>query len=178
MDLKVIEDAGNGGDIVKTLKDVQVIEGFENMPYLALFGGNLDASTQRTRLPSEQAFDFWGNTAFHPDDQSLQFNSETERILNKTPLTSSGRAIIEAAVKRDLMFMKAFCEVAVAVSIIGIDRLLIGVRLQEPGNQQRRDYIYIWDATRNELNLPYIPSGAKPAPVADGFDYELDFEFI
>lgn len=177
MDLKVIENAGNGGDIVKTQKDVQVIEGFENMPYLAMFGGNLAASTKRTRLPSEQLFDFWGNALLFPNDESLQFNSETERTLNNTALTSSGRAIIEAAVKRDLTFMKAFCEVAVAVSIVGVDRLVIGIRLQEPGNQQSRDFIYIWDAMRNELNLPYVPSGAKPV-TADGFDYILDFTFI
>jgi hypothetical protein len=178
MDLKVIESAGNGGDLVKTLKDVQVIEGFESMPYLAMFGGNVEASTQRTRLPSEQLFDFWGNNLLFPNDQSIQFNSETERTLNTTALTSSGRSIIEAAVKRDLAFMKAFCEVAVAVSIIDSNRVVIGVRLQEPNNQQSREFIYIWDATRNELNLPYVPSGARPAPLEVGFDYNLDFTFI
>ena len=178
MDLRVIENAGNGGDLVKTQKDIQVIEGFENMPYLAMFGGNLDASTQRTVLPSEQQFDFWGNTILFPNGQSIQFNSETERTLNTTALTSSGRSIIEAAVKRDLTFMKAFCEVSVAVSIIDSNRVVIGVRLLEPGNQQSRDFIYIWDATRNELNLPYAPSGAKPSPSDPGFDYILDFNLI
>jgi hypothetical protein len=179
MDLKVIESGGNGGDVVKTAKDLVVIEGFENMPYLAMFGGNLESSTPRGRLEGQQLFDFWGNNLVFPNNQSIQFNSETERALNNTALTSSGRVIIEQAVKADLKFMTDFVKVAVAVSIPTNDKVVIGVKLVQPDNLQSRQFVYIWDATRNELDLPYVPStGAAPAPGGEGFDYTLDFSFI
>lgn len=178
MDLKIIESGGNGGDVVKTAKDLVVIEGFESMPYLAMFGGNVESSTLRGRLAGQQLFDYWGNDLLFPNNQSVQFNSETERALNNTALTSSGRVVIEQAVKADLKFMTEFVKVAVAVSIPTNDKVVIGVKLVQPDNQQSRQFIYIWDATRNELDLPYIPSGGSPPPEEGGFDYTLDFSFI
>src|SRR5687768_10027209 len=147
MDLQLIEDNGNGGDLVKNPKDLSVIEGFQNMPYLAMFGGCVEASTGK-RLASEQAFDWLGNSLLFANESGLQMNSETERALNNTPLTSSGRAIIENAVKTDLKFMKEFCRVGVSVTIPQTDKVVIGIRLIEPDNLQQRDFIYIWDATR------------------------------
>ena len=82
MDLRVIETK-NGGDLVSKKRDLSVIEGFENMPYLALFGGCTEQSTPLLRVKSEQAFDWWGNNLFFPNDQSKQLNSITERILTK-----------------------------------------------------------------------------------------------
>src|SRR5688572_6826679 len=105
MDLKLIVD-GNGADIVKTTKDLVVISGLQNMVLLALFGGNVEASTPTKRLPTEQAGDWWGNSLFFPDDPERQFNSLTERTLNTVALTSSGRVRIEQAVLKDLEFMK------------------------------------------------------------------------
>jgi hypothetical protein len=178
MDLLVIESNGNGGDLVKKPKDLAVIEGLQTMPYLALFGGNVEASTGK-RLATEQAFDYWGNTVFAPNDQKLQMNSQTERALINTPLTSAGRAIIENAVKQDLIFMKDFCKVAVAVTIPNVDKVLIGIRLQEPDNIQNRDFIYIWDATKKELLLESSPGGSGvPDTTNQFFNYTLDFEFI
>lgn len=178
MDLLVIEANGNGGDLVKKPKDLAVIEGLQNMPYLAMFGGCIEADTKK-RLATEQAFDFWGNTVSAPNDPKQQINSQTERALINTPLTSSGRAIIENAVKADLMFMKEFCKVAVAVTLPNVDQVLIGIRLQEPDNIQNRDFIYIWDATKKELLLESSPGGSGvPDTTNQFFNYTLDFEFI
>lgn len=177
MDLQVIEDAGNGGDLVKKSKDLSVIEGLQNMPFLAMFGGSIEASTTNKRLPTEQNLSWWGNSIISPNDSKLQFNSNTERALIKTPLTSSGARLIEQAVKSDLKFMNDFCEVAIAVSIVATDRVVIGVRLQEPDNTQQRDFLFVWDATRAELIIPYDKKSAAHNN-SIGFDYDLDFDFI
>lgn len=150
MDLKLIE-RGNGGDLFKSKKDLCVIDGLENMVYLALFGGNREASTPITRLESEQAFDWWGNSLLFPDDPGLQFNSLTERTLHNVALTSAGRVQIESAVKQDLEFMRPFARVGVAVSIPETDKVVIGVQLQEPDNLDQRQFLFVWDATRAEL---------------------------
>lgn len=177
MDLRVIEDAGNGGDLVIKANDLSVIEGLQNMPFLAMFGGSVEASTAKTRLSTEQNLSWWGNSIISPNDSKLQFNSNTERALMDTPLTSSGARLIELAVKADLKFMKDFCEVAVAVSIVATDRIVIGVRLQEPDNTQQRDFLFVWDATRAELIIPYDKKSTAPTN-SIGFDYDLDFDFI
>jgi hypothetical protein len=178
MDLRFLE-TNNGGDFVKTAKDLVVIYGWENMPYLAMFGGNVEASTPTERLVSEQAFDWWGNELLMPNEPSIQFNSETERVLNTTPLTSAGRIKIQQAVINDLRFMKEFAKVAVAVSIISDDRVLIGVQIQEPDNVQKREFIFLWDATRGEIDtINNGSSSPQPQPSQNGFDYILDFAFI
>jgi hypothetical protein len=177
MDLKLAESY-DGGELVKTAKDFQVIYGLGNMPYLALFGGNVRANTPNERIPSEQNFDFWGNELLMPDDPGMQFNSETERALINTPLTSAGREIIQQAVFQDLRHMKDFARVGVSVAIIATDVVRIGIRVEEPDNLQQRDFIFIWDATRNELtdDLPsrLIRSGDISS---EGFDYTFDFSF-
>jgi phage gp46-like protein len=152
MDLKVIE-SGNGGDLVKNPKDLAVISGLGNMVYLALFGGNTEASTPTRRLPSEQDFSWWGNSLFFPNDPGIQFNSLTERRLNEVALTSSGRVQIEQAVIKDLEFMKDFAEVEVSASIPATDQIEIYVKVTQPDNQQEQEFTFLWDATNNELTV-------------------------
>jgi hypothetical protein len=142
MDLKVIE-SGNGGELVKTARDLEVISGLGNMVYLGLFGGNVAASTPSKRLATEQAFDWTGNSLLFPNAPEQQFNS----------LTSSGRVRIEQAVLQDLAFMKPFAEVTASVSIPETDKVVIAVQLQEPNNLQEQEFTFIWDASRNELTV-------------------------
>jgi hypothetical protein len=143
MDLQVVE-TGNGGDLNRKGNDLALVFSFENMPYLALFGGNKEATTT-SRLASEQAFDFWGNALLLPNDTSRQFNSLTERALETTPLTSAGRLLIEEAIKKDLEFMRPFANVSVTTEIIATDHLRIGIGITQPGNLQERRFIYIWE---------------------------------
>lgn len=150
MDLQ-LRETGNGGDFIKKPKDLSIIYGFQNMVYLALFGGNVLASTPVRRIESEQAFDYWGNTLLWKDDPSVQFNSETERTLNNVAINSSGRITIEEAVKKDLQFMRSFATVEVNVSLLGLDKIQIDVSLVKPDNIQRVEYKYIWDSTVSEL---------------------------
>lgn len=150
MDLEVIEN-GDGGDLIKNLNDMSVIYGLENFVYLALFGGNVEMDTPTSRIATQQAFDFWGNSLLMPNDSSIQFNSKTERALNTIALSSSGRKLIEQAVKDDLQFMSDFANVQVNVSITGVDQVEIKVKLQQPNNLQKQEFIFIWDATKQEL---------------------------
>ena len=150
MDLQIIE-TGNGGDLAKNGNDLALVFSFENMPYLAMFGGNKEAVT-RPRLPTEQAFDWFGNSLFFINDQSIQFNSLTEKALDEIPLTSSGRILIENEIKKDLQFMQAFAEITVKTSIPATDTLLINIKIQEPDNLQAREFIYIWQQGKISFN--------------------------
>ncbi len=149
MDLEVIE-SGNGGDLVQKGNDLSFIFGFQNMPYLALFGGNVKASTPVEPIPSEQAFDWWGNSLLSNKPEA-QFNSLTERTLNNIAVNSAGRLEIENVVKKDLEFMTTFAKVSVDVSIVSTDRVRILVTILEPENLDPKEFQFIWDFTNKEL---------------------------
>ena len=177
MDLQVIE-TGNGGDVVKNAKDLSMFEGFQNMPYLAMFGGNIEQSTPQKRNLSEQAFDWWGNNLLFPNDKSVQFNSETERAINTIPLTSAGRGLIENAIRKDLDFLKDFINVDVQVSITATDRIEWLITLTKPNNLQSTAFVYIWDATKKELSIiGDAPGNAIPFG-ASSFDFSFDGSFF
>lgn len=148
-DLKMIE-TGDGGDFVLVGSNLQMIDGFQNMPYFGMFGGNVESNTQEF-LPTEQRFDFWGNQLFTLQNAAIQFNSETERILNEIALTSSGRLQIENAVKDDLDFFRSFSTISVAASIVATDRVEIAIQIVELPTQESTEYVYIWDSTQQEL---------------------------
>jgi hypothetical protein len=150
MDVELIE-ANNGGDLVKKPKDLSVIFGFQNMPYLGLFGGNKEASTPLKRLENEQAFDWWGNNLCFPNDSSVQLNSITEKTLETVALNSFGLKIIQKAVLKDLEFMKPFASVTASVSMISLDSIEISITLIRLDNLEQRTFIYIWDSTNKEL---------------------------
>jgi phage gp46-like protein len=150
MDLE-LKESGNGGDLIKTQKDLSVIYGLQNMVYLALFGGNVEASTPNKRLKNEQAFDWWGNSLILNNDLSIQFNSLTERKLTEIALTSEGRIDLERTVIKDLDFMRQFAEVSVSVTIPDNDKVRIAVKLKQPDNLEAKEFIYIWDGTKSEL---------------------------
>lgn len=153
-------ETGIGGDLILKGNDVEKTSSLWNMIYIALFGGNVQQSTPTTRPENEQAFDWWGNALLIPNTPEAQYNSLTERALNEAVLNSAGRVKLEQIVKRDLKFMEAFTSVTVAVTLDGIDRVKIAVKVDEPTNQQDRQFVYIWDATKSEVitdvNLPSI----------------------
>lgn len=131
MDLAVIENSGNGGDIVFKNNDLVIVNGFENMPYLAMFGG-----TQ-----------WWANDLIFFNDESKQFKQLTQKVLETVALNSSGRISIQNAVVSDLKFMQDFATVNVEVSIISDDKVLINIQLIRKDNLQKTELIYIWDNT-------------------------------
>lgn len=136
-DLAIIE-TGNGGDFQLVGNDLAVVNDVENMIYLCLFGGNLEESTV-TNFVRLQYFDFWGNNLFHPNDTSLQFNSDTERVMNSVALNSSGRVLIENAMKNDLKPFSDFgATVEVSVTIISTDKISCSIKVKLPDQQKQK----------------------------------------
>jgi phage gp46-like protein len=149
-DLKII-DIGNGGDAVLQGNDFVTIDGFQTMVYLALFGGNVQSSTIGERPENEQQFDWWGNRLLFNDNQKIMFNSQTEKLLNEIALNSSSRVKVEQTVRSDLSFMNDFADVSVRAAITDVNRIEILIKISQPNNQQDKEFIYIWDATKKEL---------------------------
>lgn len=175
MDFKLIEN-GNGGDFENKSRDLKIIEGFENMPYLAMFGGSIEQDTPQDREENVQYFDWFGNSLFLNETPELQFNSLTERTLNNVALNSFGRSQIEQAVNKDLEFMKEFADLTINVEIQSDDKVRIEILVDEPNNLQNKQFVFIWDAT--ELELIDGKAGVfVPEPVTELFDDTFDDTF-
>jgi len=175
MDLQLIE-TGNGGDLFLKGNDLAQVEGFENMIYIALFGGNVAMSTPETRAPNEQCFDWWGNTLLMPNESTQQFNSQTERTLNSVSLTSGNLIYIQNAINADLEFMQPFAKVTVTVTIIGPDKVRLQILVKQPGNLTDKEFLYIWDGTKQDL--AGAPNYQPPANTntQNGLQYELQIK--
>ncbi len=127
-DLKICEK-DSGGDLLLVDNDLAVIEDNSNQPYLAMFGGNVEANTEPdVEGEIKENFDWWGNNLLFPQDELSQFNSNTERAFINNPLTSSGRVIIEQAVIVDTQFLEPE---SIDVSIPDVDKIEIIVTLND-----------------------------------------------
>lgn len=128
-DLAVIE-TGSGGDIQILGNDLAIVTGVENMPYLGMFGGNIEQSTIDNQIV-EFSKDWWGNSLLMNSNSSIQMNSIVERTLNSTPLTSSGRLVIENAIKYDLEFLTPILgsPIEVSVVIVSDDRIDVFLKI-------------------------------------------------
>lgn len=125
-DISIIE-TGNGGDMQMNGSDFAVVTGIENMPYLGMFGGNVEQSTGVDKLAD--AKDWWANDLLMKSKPSIQMNSLVERVLNNTPLTTGGRIVIENAIKKDLEFLQEQAQIEVTAIIEATDRIKISIRV-------------------------------------------------
>lgn len=150
MDLELTGNE-NGPDLIMKSRDLSVIEGFQTAIMLALFGGNVEQSTPTERVVGEQNFDWWGNSLLLPNNKSEQFNSLTERVLSTASLGSAGRIQIENAVKTDLEFMKSFAKIEVEVSVAGVNKVAIVIKVNQPNNIQGNQFLFMWDAAKKEI---------------------------
>lgn len=146
-----MQENNNGGDLVLEGNTMKLANSFQNMPYLATFGGNPEQSTVGPKEEGEQAFDWWGNYLLMSQQPDVQFNSAFERMITQVALSSAGRLQLQRAVKEDIKFMEAFALVTVTVTIEDVDRVKIFIELQEPDNLQSTVFVYIWDSAKQEL---------------------------
>lgn len=153
MDIR-LKETGQGGDYILKNNDLFTTDGIFNQVYMALFGGNIQQVTPVERPANEEQFDWWGNRLLLPNQTQQQLNSLTERTLNEVQLNSTGRTRIAQAVSTDLNFMRSFAELTIEVTIPTVDTVQIRVHMQEPENKQGIEFIYLWDATRNEVIDP------------------------
>lgn len=134
-DVSVIETL-NGGDLQQVGNDLAVVYNIENMIYLGMFGGNVEASTDNNAVQVE-SFDYWANSLLMFNNPSQQFNSLTERTINSVPLTSNGRVLIENAIKKDLEFFKDLGGVVtVSVEIVATDKIKVSIRVELNSQKQ------------------------------------------
>jgi len=132
MDLELIE-TGNGGDLRIVGNDLAVVNGYENMPYLAMFGGS----------------EFWGNDLLFNEGTDFKFSSTTEKVLQSVALNSAGRIEIEAAILADLAFIKKNVpdtKIVVSTSIVTPDRLDIAI------NIDGQAFYFEWNPSTAYLN--------------------------
>lgn len=131
--------------------DLLLTEELLQMAYLALFGGNIEASTKGNELETEIRNDWWGNALLYNQTPTKQFNSNTERVLSDVVLNTTGRLEIKRAVEKDLEFMAPIADVSVAVSIETYNRLEIAIKLVRLDNKQEKQYQLIYDNATNAM---------------------------
>ena len=144
-------ETGNGGDFSIQNRDLSLVETLYQQAYLSLFGGNIEASTKGDELLTQVREDWWANSLQFRENKEKQFNSETEQVLNNTPLNSAGRIEIIRAVENDLKYLKNISDVQVNVLILASNKVKIIIALQVPDNQEDKVLQIIWDNARLEV---------------------------
>ena len=144
-----IHDNGSGGDFnLVDNYDIELTDGLFNQPYLAHFGGNVEASTTGEEEEGQERFDWWGNGFLSREEQ---FNSGGERALNIYALNGDGRSKIEEDFNADLAFFSVIGTSETEAIITGNDRIQINEVLFEPEKQTENRFKFLWDATKEEL---------------------------
>jgi len=144
-------ETGAGGDFSIVDDDLLMGESLYQQIFLALFGGNIEASTKISYLDTEERFDYWGNSLVWKNELTKQFNSETERTIQNTTLNSSGRLSIIQAINVDLAYLKSLMNYTIDVQILGRDNLRIIVSFSQKTNQQDKVLQLVYDNAKNEI---------------------------
>ena len=163
----------DGGDFVLQGNDLKMVNGFENMVYVALFGGNPNHVTTGPKN-TEQSFDYWGNFMLNPSEQRVWFNSTLEYLIENTALSSSSRIEIEQSVLNDLAFMNDFATVSATVELPGIDKVKISIEIIQKGSLDVYEFSYIWNQTNMEIDtLPTVSTTGSGVALQVLLNYDL-----
>jgi len=149
-------ESGSGGDFSIVNNDLLMGETLFQQIYLALFGGNIQASTKASYLETEDRYDYWANSLIWKDVKTKQFNSETERTILTSTLNSSGRLSIIQAVYQDLDYLNAVVTFSVNVEILDTNRIRIIVNLSGKTNQQDKLLQLVYDNAKKEIIIEKI----------------------
>lgn len=152
----LLYETGSGGDFAIVNNDLLMGESLYQQIMLALFGGNIQASTKQFYLETEERFDYWGNSLIWKDVKTKQFNSETERTIQTIALNSSGRLTLIQAVEQDLNYLKSVADIEVEVEIVGSSKTRIIVSFSEKTNQQDKLLQLVYDNAKNEVIIEKI----------------------
>lgn len=147
----MIFESGSGGDLNLKNDDLETVSGLTNQVYLALFGGNIEQSTNENLNLLEKRNDWFGNNLL-PTEQ--QFNSIFEKTIREITLTSAGIQILENAAKKDLEYLSEYADIEISGSIVSRDRFELIINLIEPDDNSTK-IKFVWDGTKNEL-IEYI----------------------
>lgn len=149
-------ESGNGGEISIQNSDIALFDQIYVQPILAMFGGNVEASTLGNEVAGQVREDYWMNSLIFPNDRGRQFNSQTELALRQNALTSPGRVNIERAVQADLQYLSGIAIVSVNVVILSTNKVKIAISLSRPNNNQSANLQIIWDNARQEMIIEQV----------------------
>lgn len=133
----LIEESGNGGDLVLLNDDLVLTSDFSNQIYLALFGGNIRSDN------GEQQNEWWGNEGLQEEEKS---KSQFEKTLSEVVLNSSGLQKLESAANSDLQFLKKYVNYTLELQILNKDSLSLYIQINAPSNVDEKVRI-IWNNT-------------------------------
>lgn len=137
----LIYDIGDGGDIMQVGNSLASVNGIENQPYLACFGGAADGSK------------WWADDLLFPGRPSVHYVSQTEKTLNSVAINSSGRIKIEEAVKYDLQYITGM----VPGSVIDVNVVIVSdSRLDIKININGKQVVFYWYYNAQILAMPGI----------------------
>lgn len=152
----LLYETGSGGDFSILSNDLVLGDTLYQQFYLALFGGNIKASTKSKYLDNEERFDYWGNSLVWPKQKNRQFNSETERTLQEVVLNSSGRLKIIQSVNNDLAYLSGVVNFGVEVSLFTQNKLAITITFTGKTNQQDKSLQFVFDSSKNEVIIQQV----------------------
>ena len=152
----LLYETGSGGDFSILSNDLVLGDVLYQQFYLALFGGNIKASTKAKYLENEERFDYWGNSLVWSTQKNKQFNSETERTLHNVVLNSSGRLKILQAVKNDLAYLTSVINFEIEVSLFTQNKMSITITFTGKTNQQDKSLQFVFDSSKNEVIIQEV----------------------
>jgi len=147
----LLYESGNGGNLLVKNSDITLVESLYQQCYLALFGGNLEANTTGSEIPTQIREDWWANSLLNDKKPNKQFNSNTERVLDKVALNTSGRIEIERAVEDDLKTLRNIADFTIKVIILSTNKVTIEIVMLRPGDLDDKSFQFIWDNAAREI---------------------------
>lgn len=146
-----LHESGNGGEMSIVANDLLIGETLFQQVYLALFGGNIEAVTRGDEVIGQERFDYWANSLFFADNQTRQWNSETEKFITNMPFTTSNRLKLIEYAKIDLSYLNTLVNYSVDVAFESSNRVVIIVNFTEKGSQEDRVLQLVYDNAKNEV---------------------------
>ena len=176
----VLYETFSGGSkfFYNQVKDIQTTRSLFTYVYTLLFGGNVEAITKGSEQPREKRYDYWGNAAFYQNTPEKWFNSEFEKALNETELSSVGRIKLEEALKSDLKRLEKYGQLTATVRIVDTDFILAEIFLEDVGK-----FSLTWKANLEEEiiitddGLGQVDPTPPPSVVTYEFSPSGDYEF-
>ena len=145
-DLSIYE-TGDGGDLNVVNGDLELSHTLFNQAYLAMFGGNIEQTTDELSINLEEKFDWWGNTLF---DNEHGFNSLTERQLNKLVINGNNLQNLESIIEHDLTYLNPHADISVDVSMEDYNRISLNVKIVEPSGKEQK-MRFLWQGVENQF---------------------------
>lgn len=146
---KSIYEDGNGGQLLLKSNEIAQTGSLATLAYLLMFGGNVEAETEKENKPGELKDDWWGNDSRLSSDTWI--NSKTEKVLRGITTTSSSIIKIQSSIKSDLKQLEQFGEITIGVTFPNINRIAINITISEPNKKQDSRLTLVWDASRSEI---------------------------